>query len=541
MTKKIVLILFLIIILTAGGFSAFWFFKTSQIEKGLLALTTNKSKVLVGNYKISGFPLKQEIELKNVVINSFEKLLGKGKVTFDKITFSASIFDNKFSSTQINIVNFIDAKNAKNSVEFNATPKITIEFANSSLAKISYSDNGYIVYDKDKNQIASSQNNVINFSVSENQNGQINSRLQINTKQATSLDFVKIYRNNYENGIIDDIKTGKITIQPEEAVAEEVAVDDDSIVKEGDLNSIAANLEDSFQQAVERGEVNLNDEAQNAQAAQEEAKSSASESSTQDQPADDNSVNDLPLADEAPEKLTNDEKEEEEVAPPSTFDPEQDADSTNEAGEEATPEKIAVTEVSSAQQTVDNNITATKNLESQTKFNITVDIEQILTPSQQDSDQGGSDPTKIAQIAKEYETSYKINKLEISNADFMISFNGTVQDQKDDTNISGFTTVKIEKSQNFVEYVKKSIASIVEGSTDNKIQSFDLSYQDASIKYSYNKLLNNYSEKMQEILGEVAVKNQLSQDDVMVFDVRREKNLDFVVNETPIREIVGKF
>jgi hypothetical protein len=33
----------------------------------------------------------------------------------------------------------------------------------------------------------------------------------------------------------------------------------------------------------------------------------------------------------------------------------------------------------------------------------------------------------------------------------------------------------------------------------------------------------------------------VSKDNVAQFDVRREKNLDFLVNETPMREVLGKF
>jgi hypothetical protein len=37
------------------------------------------------------------------------------------------------------------------------------------------------------------------------------------------------------------------------------------------------------------------------------------------------------------------------------------------------------------------------------------------------------------------------------------------------------------------------------------------------------------------------IKNQLSKEDLAVFEIRREKNLDFLINETPIREVMGKF
>jgi hypothetical protein len=43
------------------------------------------------------------------------------------------------------------------------------------------------------------------------------------------------------------------------------------------------------------------------------------------------------------------------------------------------------------------------------------------------------------------------------------------------------------------------------------------------------------------VTKELTSKNPLSKDDVAVFDIRREKNIEFLINETPMREILGKF
>ena len=46
---------------------------------------------------------------------------------------------------------------------------------------------------------------------------------------------------------------------------------------------------------------------------------------------------------------------------------------------------------------------------------------------------------------------------------------------------------------------------------------------------------------MTNISSEIALKNSASKDEIAQFDVRREKNLEFLVNEVSVREIVGKF
>ena len=58
---------------------------------------------------------------------------------------------------------------------------------------------------------------------------------------------------------------------------------------------------------------------------------------------------------------------------------------------------------------------------------------------------------------------------------------------------------------------------------------------------NYDIFLNNISEKLSDVSNEIASKNSVSKDDVAQFDVRREKNLEFLINEVPVREIIGKF
>ena len=58
---------------------------------------------------------------------------------------------------------------------------------------------------------------------------------------------------------------------------------------------------------------------------------------------------------------------------------------------------------------------------------------------------------------------------------------------------------------------------------------------------NYDIFLNNISEKLANVSNEISSKNSVSKDEIVQFDVRREKNLEFLVNEVSVREIVGKF
>jgi hypothetical protein len=57
----------------------------------------------------------------------------------------------------------------------------------------------------------------------------------------------------------------------------------------------------------------------------------------------------------------------------------------------------------------------------------------------------------------------------------------------------------------------------------------------------YQDFLKKISAGLPNVSKELAAKNQLSKDNTAIFDMRREKNLEFVINETPLREVLGKF
>lgn len=58
---------------------------------------------------------------------------------------------------------------------------------------------------------------------------------------------------------------------------------------------------------------------------------------------------------------------------------------------------------------------------------------------------------------------------------------------------------------------------------------------------SYNDFLMQVSIRLKDVAKELAEKNALTKEDVAQFNIKREKNLDFLVNESSVREILGKF
>lgn len=60
-------------------------------------------------------------------------------------------------------------------------------------------------------------------------------------------------------------------------------------------------------------------------------------------------------------------------------------------------------------------------------------------------------------------------------------------------------------------------------------------------EYSYYNFLNRVADGFEPISQEIAAQNIVSKEEISEFEIRREKNLEFQINGTPLRAIVGKF
>ncbi len=192
------------------------------------------------------------------------------------------------------------------------------------------------------------------------------------------------------------------------------------------------------------------------------------------------------------------------------------------------------------------------------KSNFLIDAEYILTPNQGEQ-QTQTDPTQIQETPIQYSKALKINSLEFSNPLYKITVNGQVDTFQDDSFPSGSLTFRVEKIDNLINHISAGLNQIADQkkSDSNTIQAADLTANNTApaaaaapaatpstlpaTDNSYQIFLKRFTSNLASITKEVSSKNQLSKDDLSVFDIRREKNLDFLVNETSTREILGKF
>ena len=133
----------------------------------------------------------------------------------------------------------------------------------------------------------------------------------------------------------------------------------------------------------------------------------------------------------------------------------------------------------------------------------------------------------------------------ISNDLFKVNITGDVVNSSDDNYPSGGITVKVEKISNLVDQLKTEFKKLAEAKKSsvpsNGSDLINDQAQQQNQVQNYDIFLNNISEKLTSISAEIALKNSASKDEIAQFDVRREKNLEFLVNEVSVREIVGKF
>ncbi len=478
MNKTIIVKSSVILVVLGVAHSVFWFFKTGQIEKQINnMISENSSYISAGEVSVSGFPLNQKISIKDLKFSIPNPAFSKYQITVTNLEANSGIFSNQFSVSKIEQVSVLDTESNLSGL---------VEFSNQP--EIS----------------ATISNNMITKFSYKDLGHRVNDADK-NTIYASGSAELSLESNQEEN---EQIKT-KVLANIKD-------------IEGFDLLSIYKNSsEKKVIEGIKTGEITIG-----------------------------NSTNPSAPA----------------------------ADVVNTSG--STPTTTAKpTETPSTTTTTDNSGTVTSQdlnpaLSTNVKSNFIFDAEYLSTPVQNGDAQIQSDPTQIQETPVQYSKSVKINNLEFSNPLYKILVNGQIDSFQDDSLPSGSITVKIEKSESLISYVKNGLTQIAEKKKEepSTVQSADLNANNSvpanpstttpeavatnSVTPSsdnnatnqpvveedpYQIFLKRFVAGLEPVAKELSTKNPLSKDDVAVFDIRREKNLDFLINETPTREILGKF
>ncbi len=214
------------------------------------------------------------------------------------------------------------------------------------------------------------------------------------------------------------------------------------------------------------------------------------------------------------------------------------------------PAAVAATQEQASSDVIVADVAKTIDLEAAKnepiKSNLAFDFEHVLSSVRSDQVSVPMDPSQIQESNIQYNKALKINNLEFSNRVFKIVINGQVNSFQDDNMPSGFITAKIENMPDFTKYVVEGFAKMAEQkpSENNDVQASDLSaasQPSMAQEDAYLNFLKRISSGFSMVSAELSAKNPLTKESSAVFDIRREKNLEFVINETPLREVLGKF
>ncbi|NBV06712.1 MAG: hypothetical protein EBS06_05705 [Proteobacteria bacterium] len=505
MSKAILLKSVIILAVLSVFHSVFWFFKTGQIEKQINSLISeNSSYVSAGEISVSGFPLKQRVSIKDLKITLPNPAFSKYQIDIKNLIATSGIFSGDFSVTLNEQVSVLDTEtNISGLLEFNKEPEIKALIAKDSIAKFSYKDSGHRVLDAEKNTIYAASTANFSFESTLEEGDKIKNKITVDLKDIEGFDILSVYKNSSEKKVIEGIKTGEIAI--------------------GNSTSAAA--------------------------APVDTKATPPITAPTTTATANNTVNPTPA----------------DIAKAATLT---DSSAKNTKPEEKPEDMTAA---------LNNNLV---------KSNFAMDVDYTLVPNQGEQ-QTQNDPTQIQESPVQYSRAIKVNSLEFSNPLYKISINGEFNLLQDDSLPSGAVTLKIEKVSNLVNHITAGLNQIADQKkigTVAAVKAADLnssntaptttattntvatnvatpsattnnSAPDASAasaaitpsaavavnEDSYQIFVRKFAAGLDPVVKEISAKNPLSKDDNSVFDIRREKNIEFLINETSVREILGKF
>jgi len=501
MSKNIVVKLVILLVVSALVYSVFWFFKVGQVEKQVKNfISKNSANISAGDISVSGFPLSQKITIRDLKFTIPSPLLSKRQVIVKTLEAKTGIFSSEFIVTLPEPIT-VDSEGNIMTVEFTKEPEIKASIADGRISKFSYNDFGYKISDIDKNTVYAATSSVLNLESTVADDDKITTKVTADIKEIEGFNVLDVYKNAFEKKVTEGIKTGEIILGNSAVVAPvTAAAPGDAATATGGPSAVTSAL------VIAPTAVPVDPTAANVPAPATAPQATVINT---DVPA--------PANPAAPTEAAI------AVAPDGMAAP---------AAPILNPAEIAAAAMAAA----------TANIP--TKSNLIIDFEYIMSPNQTEQQaQIPTDPTQIQEAPVQYSKVMKINNLEFSNSLYKILINGEMNTLADDNMPSGSVTLKVEKIDALIAHISSGFTQMVEQKkpTSTEIQTSDLTVSGMPAQDSYQDFLKKVAANIGGVSKELAAKNPVSKDDIAEFDIRREKNLEFLVNETSIREILGKF
>ena len=582
MKKSLIIKLAVAIVIVLLSYCVFWLFKIGQSERKITSIVQKSKIVSFDKISSSGFPVSQKITIENLKINIPVNAIEKRNFIVKKIEISSSIFSNNFKAQ---ITDAIEVKTSDNNnayeLQFNSAPEISFNIVGNTVNDLTYSDSGFKILDTKNNSVIHTANSM-NISlpapfVFEQEDPQNPVSISLNIKQLTGYSFLNFYKNIFENKIIEGIKTGEIKINQvvqanplslDPAFLGNLATTNPALFQQiqqltAQINPTnAVDINNQIQQLVIQANANAQNIAQApvqnpaGQVPAINANSVNADVATQNQQKPNIQAVQVPVKANADQpsgaNINQNIADSQKPTPPAPAQVvEQVSNVVNQAVSPTDNSAVATQPANTAvgggadnvNQLVPSNAVAVANLDSANNsqlasnnaIDIALEIEISSTPVEKSKTNAEVpvDPSLIEENNDQYAENILIKSMNFSHEKYKISVNGKLVSLLDDINLSGGITVKIENYFDFVNLLKTELQNYTQ-------QNVIKENSDPLIFEKYQTFLRDLNNSLPNISNEIASKNPATKDNNAQLDIRREKNLDFIVNETPIYEILGK-
>ena len=564
MKKSLIIKLAVAVVIVLLSYCVFWLFKIGQSERKITSIVQKSKIISFDKISSSGFPFSQKITIENLKINIPVNAIVKRNFIAKKLEISSSIFSNSFKAK---IVDEVEVKTIENNgsylLQFNSDPEISFSIINNSINNFTYSDSGFKIVDaKNNNTIhtASSMNISLPAPFIFEQEDQNPITISLNIKQLTGYSFLNFYKNVFEDKVIEGIKTGEIKISQGNQNTPNVFVLDPAV-----LSNLAATNPALFQQIQQLSiQVQTNPASApevNNQIQQLLMQASMNAQVNQPTPAGvpapaspaqpNNNLNTQNI--QVPLKANAEQ-------PANVVDGSVAANSPNsQAPANPSVAVPAVAQVAGENQQSPNNTQQNNDIQNSgtppqptaenmpsiaqantqnanlDKIDIALEIEISSTPLEKEKSTAEVpvEPSLAEESNQQYAENVLIKSMIFSHEKYKISVNGKLISLLDDISLSGGITVKIENYYDFINLFKTELQNYTQQNTIKE-------NADVLIFEKYQTFLRNLDNSLPNLSNEIASKNPATKDRNAQLDIRREKNLDFIINETPIYEILGR-
>jgi len=522
--KSLAIKLVTVLVVAVVVYSVFWFFKLGQLEKRVNKFVTdNAAHISMGEVAVSGFPFTQKISIKDFKFSVPTPVLDKRQVVVKHLEAVAGIFSSEFVVTLPEGVYVQDHEGMIAQVNFTSQPEITVAIDEGRIVKLNYKDSGYRIMDEKQNLIYAAASTVVNIDSVMGDGEKVVSKINATVNDIENFSVLDIYKNSVEKDIVNGLKTGEIVIGNALISAQLDAAQAANAVAPVATAPGAA----PAPAVVPTAAAMPNPAVASAPIATPAAPMPAVV------PASAPSIAAAPTAMPAPMAPTHAPAAADAPAPATTkvinaVPSSAPNDATQSAA--ATTATATVAPVSDAV------------AEMAPKSNFVLNAEYILAPNHIET-QPILDPTKIQDAPVQYTKSLRVNNMTFSNALYTITINGEMTALPDDSMPSGGLSIKVENIDNLTKQMVDGFNNIIDMAKPAPMSPVaDLTSSNSNVSHdAYSDSLKRISVNLNRIVKEIASKNAVSKDNLAQFDVRREKNLDFLVNETPLREVLGKF